>query len=112
MFCVRDPAMDSPPRPARELTRRYGGAIHDRCDLVERHAEHIVQHERESFRRLERLQYHEERQSDRVGDDGIGLGIVGARDHGIGYVRTVDTLRILSTLSILSKRLFAARSPR
>ena len=47
-----------------------------------------IQHERESLRRLEGLQHHEERQSDRVREHRIGLRIpVGAGDHGIGEVR-------------------------
>ncbi len=90
-------ALDATPRAARELTRRHGRAVHDRRDLVERHAEHVVQHEWESLRRLDGLQDHEEREPDRVREHGVGLRIlVGASDHGIGYVRGMLIEGILS----------------
>ena len=41
----------APARPAGELARRLGRAIHDRRNLVERHAKDVVQHEREPLRR-------------------------------------------------------------
>ena len=64
-----------------------------------------MEHEGESLRRLQGLQHHEERESDRVRDDRIGLRIpVGPGDHGFGHVRGV--------LGILIKGLLPARSPR
>ncbi len=46
-----------------------------------------MQHECESLRRLEGLQDHEERESDRVGEYRVGLRIpVGASDDRIGNV--------------------------
>ena len=48
--------------------------IHDRRDLLEGHPEHIVEHERESFRRLELLEDNEQCQTDRVGEHRVGLG--------------------------------------
>jgi NAD(P)-dependent dehydrogenase (short-subunit alcohol dehydrogenase family) len=42
-YGVRRPAaLDAPARAARELARAGGRARHDRCDLVERHAEQIA----------------------------------------------------------------------
>jgi hypothetical protein len=84
---IRGFALNATPRAARELTRRRRRAIDDWRDLVERHAEHVVQHECESLRRLEGLQHHEQRESDRVGEHRVGLRIpVGARDDRIGNV--------------------------
>ena len=51
-----------------------GGAFHDRRDLGERHPEHVVQHERQPFRRLERLQDDEQRQAHRVGEQALPSG--------------------------------------
>jgi hypothetical protein len=52
-----------------------------------------VQHERESLRRLEGLQHHEERESHRIREHRIGLRIpVGAGDHGVGDVRVQGIL--------------------
>ena len=41
----------APPRPAGELPRCFCGTADDRRDLLERHGEHIVQHEGKAFRR-------------------------------------------------------------
>jgi hypothetical protein len=49
-------------------------AVHDGRDLFEGHPEHFVEHERESFRRLQLLEDDEQRQTDRVGDHGVRLG--------------------------------------
>ena len=84
--------LSSAPGPERGAARgsRAGawrrGAVHDRRDLVERHPEHVVQHERQSFRRLELLEHDEQRQSDRVGDHRSARVPVGAADHGIRHV--------------------------
>jgi len=81
-------AADLSTRPARELARGDDRAIHDRRDLLERHAKHVVEHERQPFRRLELLEDDEQRESDRVGQHGVRFGIpVGPSDHGIGQVR-------------------------
>src|SRR5258708_17816604 len=50
---LRGFALDATPRAARELTRSRGRAIDDWRDLVERHAEHVVQHECDPLRRFE-----------------------------------------------------------
>ena len=52
---------------ARELSRRGWGAFHDRSDLVEGHGEHVMQHEREPLGRTQCFEYHEQRETDRVG---------------------------------------------
>jgi hypothetical protein len=65
----------SPSRAARELARRNGRPIHDRTDLVERHAEHVVEHEREPLRRLEGLEHDEQRESDRIGEHRVDSGL-------------------------------------
>jgi hypothetical protein len=56
------------------LPRGDDRAVHDRRDLLEGHPKHIVEHERESFRRLQLLEDDEQRQTDRVGDHGVRLG--------------------------------------
>ncbi len=87
---MRGLVLDAAPRAAGELTRRRGRAIDDGRDVVEGHAEHVVQHEGEALRRLEGLQHHEERESDRVGEHGVGLRIhVGASDDRIGHVHVI-----------------------
>jgi len=78
---------------AGELAHGSGRAIHDRRDLIERHAEDVVQYEGETLGRLEGLQHHEEREADRVRMHRIGLRIpVGAGDQGIGHVGVQGTL--------------------
>jgi hypothetical protein len=68
---VRRLTLDTPARAARELARGDDRAIHDRRDLLEGHPEHIVEHERQSFRRLQLLEDDEQRQADRVGEHGV-----------------------------------------
>ena len=52
---------------AGQLPRRSGRAADDRRDLLERHGEHVVQHEGKPFGRRQRFQHHQQR-----GADGIG----------------------------------------
>ena len=59
-------AADAPPSPARELTRRIRRPVEDRSDLVERNAEHVVEHEGQPLRRRQRLEHDEEREPDGV----------------------------------------------
>ena len=63
------------PRAARELPRRGRGAPDDGRDLVERHAEHVVQHEREPLGGRQRLEHDEQREPDRVGQQRLVLGV-------------------------------------
>jgi hypothetical protein len=68
----------------RRAVGRHRVAVDDLCDLVERHREHVVQHEGEAFRRRERLQDDQQGQADGVGDQrllfGVGLDVLGG-DH-------------------------------
>jgi len=84
-------ALDTTPRAARELACRNGRAVHDRTDLVERHAEHVVQHECEPLRRVEGLEDHEQRKSHRIGEHRVGFRIpVRTSDDWIGNVHLVQ----------------------
>src|SRR6202035_2780936 len=69
-------APDASPRSARELTRRRDASLDDRRDLLERHAEHVVQYDREPLGRRERLEHDEHREADRVGEERLLLGTV------------------------------------
>jgi len=73
---------------ARELPCRGRGAAHDGGDLVERQAEHVVQHERDALGGGQRSQHHEQRESDRVGQQHLLLGVE--------RVRQVDAQRLLA----------------
>ena len=66
---------DPPTRPARELAGGGYAPLHDRRDLLERHSEHVVQHEREPLGGCQRLEHHQKRQSDRIGEQRLMLGI-------------------------------------
>jgi hypothetical protein len=49
--------LDATPAPACELPRRVRGPADDGGDLLERHPEHVVEHERESLGRRERFEH-------------------------------------------------------
>ena len=66
-------AAHAPARAAGELARGRGRAVDDRGDLVERHAEHVVQHEGEALGGGQRVEDDEQGEPDRVGQ----LGLVG-----------------------------------
>jgi hypothetical protein len=70
------------------LTRRFGRAVDDRCDLVEWHTEHVVQNEGESFGGAQRLEDDEQGEPDRVGQQRLvlGVGAVGSVDDRLGQV--------------------------
>ena len=61
-------AVHAPARSARELPGRFGRALDHGCDLVERHREHVVQHERETLRWVECLEHDQQRQAHGVGE--------------------------------------------
>ena len=67
--------LDALPRPAGQFAGGFWRPLDDRCDLVERNREHVVQDERQSFRRCQGVQNHEQRHSDRVGQHRLMLGI-------------------------------------
>ncbi len=76
------PSADPPARAARELPRRRRRAADDRGDVIEGHAEQIVQHECEPLRGREVLEHDEQREPYRVGQDGLLLRIHGVRTTG------------------------------
>ncbi len=71
---------------AGELPRGVGRAPHDGSDLVEGHGEHVVQHEGEPLGGSQGLQHHQQRQTDRVGQERFLLGVASA-------IRTRSTVR-------------------
>jgi hypothetical protein len=80
-------ALDAAASAAGELARRLGWAIDDWRDLIERHREHVVQDERAPLGRVQRLQDHEQRQADGVGQQRLvlGVGAVGAVDDRLRH---------------------------
>ena len=60
---------------ARELARRGWRPADDRGDVVERHAEHVVQHERHALGGSQRIEDDQQRKPDRVAQEGFLLGI-------------------------------------
>ena len=68
------------------MIHRPAGRLDDRGDLVERHGEHVVEHEGEPLRWAERIEDHEQREADRVGEERLVLGIcpVGPVDDRVG----------------------------
>jgi hypothetical protein len=79
---------------ARKLLGRVRGAAHDHTDLVERHREHVVQHERKPLRGTERVEDNEQRGADRVGQHRLVLGVAPGpfAFDGVGQVRTRGVL--------------------
>ena len=67
--------VDAAPRPAGQLAGGLRRPLDDRRDLVERHGEHVVQHERQPLGRRQGVQHHEQRHSHRVGQHRLVLGI-------------------------------------
>jgi uncharacterized RmlC-like cupin family protein len=64
------------------------GAPHDGGDLLKRHGEHVVQHEREPLGGSQGFEYHEQRESDRVGQQRLVLGVepIRAAHDRVGHV--------------------------
>jgi hypothetical protein len=62
--CGRGFILDATSRAVRELTRRNGGAVHNRLDLIECHAERVV---KTNASGSAGLQHNEEGESDRIG---------------------------------------------
>src|SRR2546427_482911 len=82
-------AHTSPTAPSTSAARAARGAPHDGSDLVEGQVEHVVQHERDPLGGSQRLEYHEQRETDRLGQERVVLGVdpgVAARDR-LGRVR-------------------------
>ena len=67
--------LDAATGTARELPRRRRGSADDRCDLVERHGEDVVQHEGDPFGGRQGVEDDEHREPDRIAQQGFLLGI-------------------------------------
>ena len=65
--------LDAPTRAACELTHRLRSPPGDPGDLIERHREHVVQHEREALGGRERLEHDVQRDADAVRDERLVL---------------------------------------
>src|SRR5262245_37135175 len=61
-------------RAAGQLASRIGGALHDGCNLLEGHVEDVVQHERDAFGGRERLDHHQQCETDRIAQQCFMLG--------------------------------------
>jgi hypothetical protein len=74
------------PRTAGELSRRGCRAAHHGSDLVERHVEHVVQHEGQSLGWGQRVEHDLQREADGVGHEHLVLRVelAGAPDDWIG----------------------------
>jgi hypothetical protein len=66
---------DPPAGEAGKLARCLGGAAHDEGDLVVGHGEQVVQHERQSLGGAEHGEHHQQRGTDRVGQQRFVLGV-------------------------------------
>ena len=73
---------------AGELAGRLRRTVDDGSDLVERHGEQVVQHERQPFGRCQGLEHDEQREADGVGQQGLVLGVaeVGAIHDRVRHV--------------------------
>jgi hypothetical protein len=71
-----------------ELPRRRRRAADDRRDLLERHREHVVQHEHEPLSGRERIEHDQQRQANRVGQQQllIRIGLPDTAHDRIGHV--------------------------
>src|SRR5262249_59946862 len=87
---------DPSPGPARKLPGRRWRALNYRSDLIERHPEYVVEHEREPLRRGKRLEDHQQGQPDRVGHDYLPLRVSAGCGAGDG-IRNPLTGELLPT---------------
>jgi len=62
------------------LARGGGRLAHDGRDLVERHREQVVQHEREAFGGGQRVQHDEQRRAHGIGQQRLAFGVDAADD--------------------------------
>ena len=65
----------APARAARELLCRHRGPPDDGTDLVERHAEQIMQDECKAFGGRQRVEHDQQRDADRVGEHRFAFGV-------------------------------------
>ena len=71
-------ALHAAPGSTRELACRLGRPAHDVGDLVERHREHVVQHERNPLSGCKQVEHDEQRGPDGVSRERLMLGVVDA----------------------------------
>ena len=72
--------LDPAAGPAGELPGGLDRPVDDRRDLVERHREHVVQHERQPLVGLEGVEHDQHRQPDLVPGNGLVLGLLVSGD--------------------------------
>jgi hypothetical protein len=65
-----------------ELPRSLRCSSDDRTDVVERHVEHVVQHERNALARRKRIEQNRQRNTDRIGKDRFFLRAFSGSDGG------------------------------
>jgi hypothetical protein len=82
-------------RAAGELPRRLCRTAHDLRDLLERHREHVVQHERKALRRRQPFEHDQQREPDRIREERFVLGAAPAR-AGRDRLRRVRGERLLA----------------
>ena len=81
---VRRALLDPTARSAGQLPGRGRGAANDLGDLVERDGEDVVEDERQALGRGQRLEDDQQREPDRIGEDGVAFGAlleIGAHDR-------------------------------
>jgi hypothetical protein len=74
------------PGTAGQLLGRGWRAVEHRGDFVERDREDVVQHERQPLGRRQRVQHHQQRNADRVGQQRMLLRVVVRGDYRVGHV--------------------------
>ena len=87
--------MHSPAGAAGQLPRGVGRAPHDGSDLIEGHGEHVVQHEGQPLGGSQGLQHHQQRETDRVGQERFLLGVAAIRTTR-GPLRHMRIQRLLT----------------
>ena len=91
-------ALDASAGTARELPRRRRRSADDRCDLVERHGEDVVQHEGDTLGGRQRIEHDQQGEPDRIAQQGFLLGID-------PLLRTQDGIREVRLQGRLAPRL-------
>src|SRR5262245_54242972 len=66
-------------RAAGQLASRIGGALDNRRDLLEGHVEDIVQHERDAFSGRQRLEHHQQCETDGIAQQCFMFGAYSVR---------------------------------
>jgi hypothetical protein len=85
-------AAHPPSRPAGQFLSRHRRTLDDRGDLVERHREQIVQHERDPLGGTQPVQQNKEGKSDGIGELGLTLRVAGACGDPVEFGRIDEVL--------------------